>query len=109
VHAGVEHCVKLVVAKLDSTAATDSRRHVSLDLGRQCCEPLADVFMCGGARQQSHAAIDVIADTARRDNAILGAHRYDTADRETIPLMDIRHCQHRLLHARKRRRVDQLL
>src|SRR6516162_8485611 len=109
VHAGVEHCVKLVVSKLDSTAATNSRRHVSLDLRRQCRETPADVFMGRSTRQQSDAAIDVIADTARRDNTILGTHCYDAADRETIALVDVRHRQHGLLHPRKSRGIDELL
>src|SRR5438552_18639827 len=97
-HAGVEHCVKLGVAKLDSTAATNSRRHVSLDLRRQCRETLADVLMGRGARKQSHAASDVIADTAWRDSTILGPHCYAAADRDTIALVDVRHGQHGRLH-----------
>ena len=43
------------------------------------------------AAQQAHAAPDVVADPARRDDAVVDAERGDAPDREPVPPVDVGH------------------
>ena len=60
-------------------------------------------------REQAHAAVDVVADAARRDDAVRELGRRDAADREAVALVDVGHRQRRLDDPRQRRHVLQLL
>ena len=72
--------------------------------------------MCGrdvGRRevgpQQPHAAVDVVADAAGADDAVLDVGGDDAADREPVALVDVGHRERRLDDAREGRAVRHLL
>src|SRR5262249_5256635 len=87
---------------------TDPCRHVALDLRCQPRQVLSDLRISRAAREQPHAAIDVVANAARRNDSVGGARGHDTADGKSISLVDIGHCEGGFLHARKGCGVDQL-
>ena len=62
-----------------------------------------------GPDQQAHAAVDVVADPARRDDAVGGLGRRKPADREAVALVDVRHRHRRLDDAGQRGDVLELL
>ena len=59
--------------------------------------------------EQPHAAVDVVADPARRDDAVRELHRRDAADREAVALVDVRHRERRVDDPRQRGDVLELL
>ena len=59
--------------------------------------------------QQPHAAIDVVADSARRDDSILGIERGHAAYGKPVALVNVRHGQGVAHDARQRGHVDELL
>jgi hypothetical protein len=61
------------------------------------------------ASEEPHAAIDVVADAARRNHSVGRARGHDTSDGKSISLVDIGHCEGGFLHTWERRGVDQLV
>jgi hypothetical protein len=56
-------------------------------------------------REQAHAAVDVVADASRRDDAVRELARGHAADGEAVALVGIRHRQRRLDDPGQRRDV----
>src|SRR3989338_562957 len=68
-----------------------------------------DVFQGPLRAQEAHAAIDVVADAARRDDpAGLGSNRRAPADRKAVALVRVGHRKRVLLYARQGRHVHEL-
>ena len=87
----------------------DPGRHVALDLRCQPGQVLPNFGKSRAASEQPHAAIDVVADAARRNDAVGRARGHDTSDGKSISLVDVGHCEGGFLHAWERRGVDQLV
>src|SRR3970282_941240 len=58
---------------------------------------------------QAHAAVDVEADAARRNHTVLGVEGRDTADRETVAPVAVRHAERRADYAGQAGDVRHLL
>jgi hypothetical protein len=99
------------VAELDGAARAAGEHEVELGIGEaevgarrahaggdraeelvdQRLEPRADLLDRERAREQAHAAVDVVADAARRDHPAVGVEGGDAADREAVPPVDVGH------------------
>ena len=71
--------------------------------------PRPQLFLLERQHEQAHAAVDVVADAARRDHAVGWLGRRDAADREAVALVDVRHRQRRADDPGQRGHVLELL
>jgi hypothetical protein len=76
---------------------------------REIAEPALDVVEREVRPQHANAAVDVVADSARRDHPLVGIECRDSADREPVTLMGVRHREGVLPDARQGGDIDQLL
>ena len=91
-------------------ALADAGGNIAEELIDQRPDPVLDVVPRQVGSEQPDAAIDVVADAARRDDApLLRVGRRHAADAEAIAPVDIGHGQAGLLNARQGRHVDHLL
>ena len=75
----------------------------------RCSVSRRDVVAPESRPHEPHAAVDVEADAAGRDDAVGGAHRRHAADREAVAPVDVGHRHARLDDPRQRRDVGDLL
>src|SRR5436190_23039239 len=74
-----------------SAFASCARRNGARDLMHERRPPVAELVDVERKREQPHAAVDVVADSTRRDDAVGELHRGQPADREPVTLVDVRH------------------
>ena len=104
-----EDAVERRALEPDGAALPRPRRHRARDLMDEVGAALAQLRLLQRQRQQAHAAVDVVADAARRDDPVGRQRRGDAADREAVALVHVGHRQRRLDDPRQRRHVLQLL
>src|SRR5258708_25015800 len=83
----------LISGKIMHTCTTYTRRQVAKELIGQLISLTTYLFNQQIGRQQTHATIDIKADTTRRNNAIFGICRGHSTNRKTVSPVNIRHCQ----------------
>ncbi len=86
-----QHAVELGGAELAVAARADAGRDGAVERGGQLGQAAAQLVALEPARQQAHAAVDVVADAAGRQHALLGVERGHAADREAVAPVDVRH------------------
>ena len=101
---------QLFLVEVESPGSPDARGHAPKQLFDQLSQMRLDVSIEKVGTNQAHSAIDVVAHSARRNDApfarIGGA---DTADAEAIAPMNVGHGQARVLNARQEGDVGYLL
>src|SRR6266511_2366035 len=75
----------------DRARGADARRDVAVELGGDRVEARAHDLFLEACRHDADAAVDVVADSARGDGAVLRVDRRDAADREAVSPVDVRH------------------
>ena len=97
-----EHVVEVAVRELrDRALAADARGDVALNLRHQGAQAAAHVAGSQVRAHEPHTAVDVVPDAPRRDDAVGGVEGGHAADRETVPLVHVRHRERRSDDARK--------
>jgi hypothetical protein len=86
-----------------------TRRDLPRDLVHQRLDARPALIGAQRQREQPNTAVDVVADSARRDHPVRRLGRRDPADREPVPLVDVGHRQRGIDDAGQRRHVAQLL
>ena len=100
---------QLALVELVLPALADAGGNVAKELLDQRPDPILDVAPFEVGAQQAHAAVDVISDAARRNDApFLGVGRSHAADAEAVPPVNVGHGQAGLLDAGQGRHVDHL-
>ena len=92
-----------------AAAPAGARRDPAGDLVHERLATVAELVGLQAEREQPHAAVDVVADPARRDDAVRHGRRDHAAHREAVPLVDVRHRERRVDDPGQCRRVLQLL
>ncbi len=77
----------------DRALAAHAGGDVVLELADELTEPAAEIGDGQVGAHEADAAIDVVADAAGGDDALLRVERRDAADREPVPFVDVRHRQ----------------
>ncbi len=91
-------------------ALAHAGRNIAKELIDERLDPVFHVAPDQVGAQQPHAAVDVVADPARRDHApFLGVGGGHAADAKAIAPVNVGHGQARLLNAGQGRHVDNLL
>ena len=101
--------LKLAVFEPHRAAGADTARAGRVERGGEVRHVLLHIGEAHIGREQADAAVDVVADGARRDHAARQLGGGDAADRESVPLVDVGHDQNVTDHPGERRRVDRLL
>jgi hypothetical protein len=104
-----QHPVERAIVERETADAAPAGGHGSRDLMYQSRAPCAELRRRERGRQQPHATVDVVTHSARRHDAVRQLGRGDRTDREAVPLVNIRHREHGVDHARQRCDVLQLL
>src|SRR5439155_760428 len=86
-----QDAVEVVAAQLEWPAAPDAGRNLAGDGVGQLAQHGPHVVETDVGAEQTHAAIDVVADAARRDDARLGIDRRHAADGEAVALVHVWH------------------
>jgi hypothetical protein len=107
--AGTQHVIQLLRGEQDRAMPARAGRNRARELVHERLSTRTELLGRQRQREQPHAAVDVVADAARRDDPVRQSGRRDTTDRKTVALVDIGHRQRRLDDARKRGDVLQLL
>ncbi len=116
--AEVDHIRRTLFHQLDQLglvedippALADAGRNIVKELIDQRPDPVLDVIPRQVGTEQPDAAIDVVADAARRDDTpLLRVGRRHAANAKAIAPVNIGHGQACLLNARQGRHVDYLL
>ena len=100
--------VQVLEIDLDETGSASAARHVTEDLVQQLSHPWPNVRFLKVGADQTHAAVDVETDAARRDDARGVVGGANTADRESVALVNVRHSQTGADDSRERRHVGRL-
>src|SRR5579871_2115945 len=100
-----EDIVHLLVVQLDSPYPASAAGNVAKNLVYQVLQLRPDFFGAKRSGRQSNAAIDVEADPSRGDDAGFHIRCRDPANRKSIALVNVRHCQARPHDARQRGNV----
>ena len=91
-------------------ALADAGGNITEELIDQRPDPILDVAPFEAGAQEPHAAVDVIADAAGRDDAaFLGVGGSHSADAKAVAPVDVGHGQAGLLNAGQGRHVGDLL
>ena len=69
--AALHHAAQFVHGYGQRTRGADTGGHVAEELVHEFAQPRLDLLACEPRRHQSHAAIDVVADTAGRDDSLI--------------------------------------
>ncbi len=101
--------VQLGLRQVDVPLGAHPARAVVVQRRRQRIQPIFDIFIADGRAQQPHAAVDIVADAARRDHPIREARRRHAADREAVALVHVWHHQHVPHQPRQRGGIHRLL
>ena len=104
-----EHGVEVHARQRTAGAASDARGDRARELVHQLLLALAELGRAQRQGEQAHAAVDVVADAAWRDDAIGKRGRGHGADGKAVALVDIGHRDRGVDDAGKRRHVLQLL
>jgi hypothetical protein len=93
--AALHHAAQFVHGYGQRTRGADTGGHVAEELVHEFAQPRLDLLACEPRRHQSHAAVDVVADAAGRDDSLIEIKCRDATDREAVTPMDIWHCERR--------------
>ena len=93
--AAFHHAAQFVHGYGQRARGADAGGHVAEELVHEFAQPRLDLLACEPRRHQPHAAVDVVADTAGRDDSLLEIKRRDATDREAVTPMDIWHRERR--------------
>ena len=105
-----EHLVELGVGERgDGVARADAGGDVAVELGGDRVPARADHLRVERGRHEAHAAVDVVADAARRHGPALRVHRGDAADGEAVAPVDVGHREREAEDAGEVRDVRDLL
>ena len=104
-----EHAVEVVTAQREWPAAPDAGGNLARQRVRQLAQQRLHLVERRAGAEHAHAAVDVIADAARRDHAALRVDRRHAADGEAVALVHVGHGDDVALQAGKRGHVDELL
>jgi hypothetical protein len=106
----LQHAAHLLLAEpADGVVRADPARHVPEELGHHLLDVRAHLLDVQRGGHQAHAAVDVVAHSTRRDDALLLVHRGHAADGEAVAPVDVGHRQRRLHDPRQVRHVADLL
>ncbi len=103
-----QNAVHLAVVEAITTAFAQAAGAVVVERGGEVVEVRLDLVGVQVGGEQTHAAVDVVADAARRDHAVGQAGR-DAADGKAVALMHVGHGDGVADNAGQRGGVDQLL
>ena len=107
--AALEHIIDLAHADLDATGRPDAGGNVDEQRIDERLNLRPYIGLHEICANETHAAVDVVADSARADDAVIDAERCNAADRESIPPMNIRHGKRIANNSRQRGNVGHLL
>src|SRR4029077_10829295 len=93
--AAFHHAAQFVHGYGQRTRGADTGGHVAEEAVHKFAQPRLDLLACKPRRQQSHAAVDVVADAAGRDDSLIEIECRDATDREAVTPMDIWHRERR--------------
>src|SRR5207253_2920051 len=86
-----KNLVEIVLLEAQRSASTHAGRNLARDRVHELREALAKDRRRLRRAKQPHAAVDVVSDSARRDHAIVGINGGDSADREAVAFVHVRH------------------
>jgi hypothetical protein len=88
--ASFEHAAQILARHAEILAMrADTGRHVAVHLRHDRVEVRRDLLAHERRPQQPHAAIDVVADAARRHHAVVRVHGRDAANRKSVAPMNV--------------------
>jgi hypothetical protein len=96
-------------AELGDAALAHPGRDLLEDLGQELLALLGDVLLRVVGLEQADAAVDVVADAARGDDAVLEVEGRHAADREPVALVGVGHDVGHALDARQAGHVGGLI
>jgi hypothetical protein len=104
-----QHAVERVAPPVRATLLARPGRDRPRELVDERFAPAAQLLARQRQRQQPHAAVDVVAHAAGRDDAVRQLGRGEPADREAVALVDVRHRECRVDDPGQRGDVLELL
>src|SRR5262249_40912726 len=97
-----EQPLQLLLVELVASRFADTGRHLAEQLFHERPQPRLDILVVEVRANEPNAAVDVVADAARRDDATLvRIGRTDAADAEAVAPVDVRHRQAGVLDPRQ--------
>ncbi len=87
------HLVQLAVADAERAVGAQAGRHVLEEPVGELPDDRPDLVLPQAGADETGAAVDVEADAAGRDDAVVETHRRHAADREAVPPVDVGHRQ----------------
>ena len=104
-----ENAVEPASVELELAVPSRARGDGARELVHERLDPVSELVRVERKREQSHAAVDVVADAAGGDHAVRELRRCHASDREAVPLVDVGHRERRVDDPRERRDVLELL